>query len=301
MGRFLTRDTWGGNDNNPITINRWAYANANPTNLTDPSGYAAWEFRVHLQDADVPSKRDDTVQEWKDDLWSYGMPSNLLGREVNFIHWMQKSGRLRDDRKGSKWYDIVDQYDVASRFASKRLLDYLMSNCADADPTIFMNLEPGVLEWAVLIAGVDHFDELMEKMPVYQRHVISSPISYGANPTFWRAHNAALREGVRRADAAGLRSAEPAAEQAFINIMLYNVLEPGDQCANGEMTFCDFMITPALDFGSQVIYPQQYPATWGNRDILTGFFTTFVWSSWVLLGARLPSDIHMIKPIVETQ
>jgi len=37
-GRFQSRDTWGGDDINPITLNRWAYANANPIRYTDPSG-----------------------------------------------------------------------------------------------------------------------------------------------------------------------------------------------------------------------------------------------------------------------
>jgi len=40
MGRFLTRDTWGGDANSPMSFNRWAYANGNPINLTDPSGRA---------------------------------------------------------------------------------------------------------------------------------------------------------------------------------------------------------------------------------------------------------------------
>jgi len=40
-GRFQSRDTWGGEDNNPITMNRWAYANANPVMNTDPTGYSA--------------------------------------------------------------------------------------------------------------------------------------------------------------------------------------------------------------------------------------------------------------------
>ncbi len=38
MGRFLTRDTWDGDDNNPISFNFWNYAYSNPTNLTDPTG-----------------------------------------------------------------------------------------------------------------------------------------------------------------------------------------------------------------------------------------------------------------------
>jgi len=39
MGRFLTRDTWGGDVNNPMSLNRWNYTSANPINRVDPSGH----------------------------------------------------------------------------------------------------------------------------------------------------------------------------------------------------------------------------------------------------------------------
>jgi hypothetical protein len=37
-GRFLTRDSWDGDANLPITYNKWAYANGNPVRFSDPSG-----------------------------------------------------------------------------------------------------------------------------------------------------------------------------------------------------------------------------------------------------------------------
>ena len=40
-GRFLSRDTWEGDENQPITYNKWTYANANPVMYTDPSGAIA--------------------------------------------------------------------------------------------------------------------------------------------------------------------------------------------------------------------------------------------------------------------
>jgi len=39
MGRFLTRDTWSGDVNSPISLNQWTYAQDNPILYTDPSGY----------------------------------------------------------------------------------------------------------------------------------------------------------------------------------------------------------------------------------------------------------------------
>jgi RHS repeat-associated protein len=38
FSRFLTKDTWRGNDSTPINFNLWVYADSNPVNRTDPSG-----------------------------------------------------------------------------------------------------------------------------------------------------------------------------------------------------------------------------------------------------------------------
>jgi len=38
-GRFLTRDTWMGDYNRPLSLNRWGYVEGNPINSTDPSGH----------------------------------------------------------------------------------------------------------------------------------------------------------------------------------------------------------------------------------------------------------------------
>lgn len=38
QGRFVSRDTWGGDYNNPVTLARWLYANGNPVLYTDPTG-----------------------------------------------------------------------------------------------------------------------------------------------------------------------------------------------------------------------------------------------------------------------
>ncbi len=39
VGRFITRDTWAGDNTRPQSLNRWAYSLSNPVNHTDPSGY----------------------------------------------------------------------------------------------------------------------------------------------------------------------------------------------------------------------------------------------------------------------
>jgi RHS repeat-associated protein len=41
MGRFMTRDSWGGNDKKPISYNGWLYGDGNPIFYADPSGHSA--------------------------------------------------------------------------------------------------------------------------------------------------------------------------------------------------------------------------------------------------------------------
>ncbi len=38
QGRFISKDSWKGNEYQPISYNHWGYANANPIIFTDPSG-----------------------------------------------------------------------------------------------------------------------------------------------------------------------------------------------------------------------------------------------------------------------
>jgi RHS repeat-associated protein len=42
VGRFLTQDSWQGDYNRPLSLNRWDYAEGNPISRTDPGGYNAF-------------------------------------------------------------------------------------------------------------------------------------------------------------------------------------------------------------------------------------------------------------------
>ena len=41
VGRFISRDTWGGDYNRPLSLNRWNYVEGNPVNSADPTGLCA--------------------------------------------------------------------------------------------------------------------------------------------------------------------------------------------------------------------------------------------------------------------
>jgi RHS repeat-associated protein len=38
VGRFISRDVWGGDYNRPLSLNKWMHVQGNPVNFTDPSG-----------------------------------------------------------------------------------------------------------------------------------------------------------------------------------------------------------------------------------------------------------------------
>jgi RHS repeat-associated protein len=52
-GRFLTRDTWEGDPNSPLSLNRWNYVESNPINYVDPSGRWLWPGYRHRWHAAV--------------------------------------------------------------------------------------------------------------------------------------------------------------------------------------------------------------------------------------------------------
>ncbi len=41
-GRFVSRDTWGGDYNRPLSLNRWGYAEGSPVMYSDPSGHCVF-------------------------------------------------------------------------------------------------------------------------------------------------------------------------------------------------------------------------------------------------------------------
>ncbi|RKZ28120.1 hypothetical protein DRQ26_01765 [bacterium] len=47
-GRFTSRDTWGGDYNRPLSLNRWGYVEGNPVNLVDPTGQFPCEYCEYL-------------------------------------------------------------------------------------------------------------------------------------------------------------------------------------------------------------------------------------------------------------
>jgi RHS repeat-associated protein len=66
MGRFLTRDTWQGNENSPMSYNAWLYAYADPIRYVDPRGRFASEYLKFTYDDSPLSKYPDDATHWDD-------------------------------------------------------------------------------------------------------------------------------------------------------------------------------------------------------------------------------------------
>jgi RHS repeat-associated protein len=60
-GRFTSRDTWSGDVNRPLSLNRWMYVEGNPINLTDSSGNFP---TLPSEDCSTPAKRVATAKKY---------------------------------------------------------------------------------------------------------------------------------------------------------------------------------------------------------------------------------------------
>ncbi|MBE7436689.1 MAG: RHS repeat-associated core domain-containing protein [Anaerolineales bacterium] len=68
-GRFLSRDTWGGDYNRPLSLNRWGYVEGNPVNFVDPTGHISEGMQARKADLIVEKLKSYNVYVVKD--WGY--------------------------------------------------------------------------------------------------------------------------------------------------------------------------------------------------------------------------------------
>jgi len=64
MGRFLTRDTWGGDYNRPLSYNAWLYVYGNPVNYVDPNGLQAITSFVFANYYDSYDEKHPAALRW---------------------------------------------------------------------------------------------------------------------------------------------------------------------------------------------------------------------------------------------
>ena len=69
-GRFISRDTWAGDYNRPLSLNKWNYTEGNPVNLVDPTGHNPWWCAYS-------SNPIDCAEKWYDDI--------AVGDDINCV------------------------------------------------------------------------------------------------------------------------------------------------------------------------------------------------------------------------
>lgn len=97
MGRFLTRDTWGGSYNQPLTLNRWNYTEANPINWIDPTGHITENDNIQALIITEALRIDYNVRiavDWGYMDWLPGIIYGIPAPNLNCDEWQY--GNWRD-------------------------------------------------------------------------------------------------------------------------------------------------------------------------------------------------------------
>jgi RHS repeat-associated protein len=100
-GRFQSRDSWGGDVNQPMSFNRWMYTSGNPINLTDPTGhikegqeaYKADSIRIRLGTYGVQIVKDWGYRLTRNPISS---PPKILSESAYTCEWDEGNWKIKD-------------------------------------------------------------------------------------------------------------------------------------------------------------------------------------------------------------
>jgi RHS repeat-associated protein len=94
QGRFLTKDVWEGNYEQPMSFNAWLYAYANPINWTDPTGHIGFYNRSvavrYAYEHDLDAPVENGIHEWSREEG---------GDCTSFVSLALWAGGVRDTRR----------------------------------------------------------------------------------------------------------------------------------------------------------------------------------------------------------
>ncbi|MGP8330393.1 MAG: RHS repeat-associated core domain-containing protein [Methanosarcinaceae archaeon] len=74
-GRFVSRDTWGGDYNRPLSLNRWGYVEGNPIKYVDSQGTSPQVYSPHFD----RGYYCPAAYNWETTFWGFG--DKLFSRE----------------------------------------------------------------------------------------------------------------------------------------------------------------------------------------------------------------------------
>jgi RHS repeat-associated protein len=97
--RFVSEDSYWGQENNPLSLNRYTYCHNDPVNFIDPSGH--WI----KSDYELKKKEQDKIIE-ATDHW-YDAKNN---REKKY--WHEKATEIREKARRERGHEYTDDHDV---------------------------------------------------------------------------------------------------------------------------------------------------------------------------------------------
>jgi RHS repeat-associated protein len=100
QGRFVSKDVWEGNYNNPLSLNRWGYVEGNPINYSDPSGYYTYNREYAANYAMIWDHTSGLDPEYDFSATSEGI--DLSNECTLFASSVLYEGGVRDPRKDPK-------------------------------------------------------------------------------------------------------------------------------------------------------------------------------------------------------
>jgi len=82
-GSFISRDSYGGSASQPLSQNRFAYAEANPVNKTDPSGHCTSAAAIAAMKKSRPKFSQGLIGEIWQRAWDYWESTPVCGNSTN--------------------------------------------------------------------------------------------------------------------------------------------------------------------------------------------------------------------------
>ncbi len=149
-GRFMSRDTWGGDMNRPLSLNRWLYVEGNSINSVDPSGNKPEEEKCFTS-----SQRVATAKKYMpigDELNTYaaaGIAVQCFGIYQDMItnedaNDGQGIGQISENQASDGWGNPIGKPDKPN-FGGHGLLCYIVGR-AIGDTVCICDTEDNIKE-----------------------------------------------------------------------------------------------------------------------------------------------------------